>query len=129
MANRVAPSRKTLKKILIVDDDSQIRTLLKEILRGRRYAVVEAQDGRQALDIVHRESIDLIITDRSMPNMDGLELLKQLREENRQIPTLIISAYGEESLWAEAIALGAEDYILKPFSSESVLKVVKRKLG
>jgi CheY-like chemotaxis protein len=128
MAKRVTSSSKISKKILIVDDDAKIRTLLKEILNAHRYAVVEAEDGRQALAIIHKDAIDLIITDRSMPTMDGLELLKQLREENRQIPTLMISAYGEESLWAEAIALGAEDYILKPFSSESVLKVVKRKL-
>jgi FixJ family two-component response regulator len=70
-----------------------------------------------------------LITDRVMPNMDGLELLKTLRAEGNPIPTLMISAFGEESMWAEAIALGAEDYIVKPFTNESVMKVVKRKIA
>ena len=127
MADRVGPSS-PVKKILIVDDDPTIRAVLKEILHAHRYAVVEAEDGRQALELLHKVSVDLIITDRSMPNMDGLELLKRLRDENRDIPSLMISAYGEERLWAEAIGLGVADYILKPFSSESVMNVVKKKL-
>jgi YesN/AraC family two-component response regulator len=116
------------KKILIVDDDVRIRALLKEILSSGPYEVIEAQNGKEGLERVHKEHIDLIITDRSMPVLDGLGLLKALKEEKRQIPTLMISAYGDEDVWAEAIGLGAEDYVLKPFSTESVMKVVEKNL-
>jgi YesN/AraC family two-component response regulator len=117
------------KKILIADDDAKIRALLREILSVHPYELFEAEDGKQALEIIHKEKIDLLITDRSMPMMDGLQLLQALREENLNIPSLLISGFGDEQLWAQAIGLGAEDYLLKPFSSESVLKVIERKLG
>ncbi|OGR90920.1 MAG: hypothetical protein A2992_01690 [Elusimicrobia bacterium RIFCSPLOWO2_01_FULL_59_12] len=126
MANKLI--RRPKKRILVVDDDQTMRMLLREILNGRRYEVLEAQNGQEALERIRREPIDLVITDRSMPSMGGLELLQVLRDENRGIPTLLISAYGDEALWAAAIGLGAEDYLLKPFSSESVMKIVKKKL-
>lgn len=116
------------KTILIVDDDEKIRTLLREILGTRKYQIVEAQNGREALDVIQREPVHLVITDRSMPVMDGLDLLKKLHEDKPEIPSLMISAYGDEELWGAAIGLGAEDYILKPFSTESVMKIVKKKL-
>jgi DNA-binding NtrC family response regulator len=61
--------------------------------------------------------------------MDGLELLARLKEEDKTLPSLVISAYGEESLWGQAIGLGAVDYILKPFEAEGVLKIVRKALG
>jgi len=127
MADRVG--RVLKKKILIVDDEAHLRQFLRDTLSAENYHVLEAVDGEQALEIIRREPIDLLITDRSMPKLGGLELLKKLRDEKRHIPALMISAYGEESVWAEAIGLGAVDYLLKPFSSESVLSVVKRRLA
>jgi len=131
VADHVTPAggKSRKKRILIVDDDVQMRTLLREILNTGVYEVVEAEDGKAALALTHKQKIDLVITDRTMPKMDGLQLLKALREEHNQVPALLISAYGDENLWAEAIGLGAEDYILKPFSSESVMNVVKKKLS
>ncbi len=117
------------KTILLVDDDEKMRTLLREILGRRKYHIREAQNGREALDLIHKETVHLIITDRAMPEMDGMELLQKLRDENNEIPTLMVSGYGDEELWGAAIGLGAEDYILKPFSSESVMKIVKKKLA
>jgi DNA-binding NtrC family response regulator len=127
VANRLIRASKK-KTILVVDDDEKIRTLLREILGSRKYRILEAQNGREALDVIHRETVDLIITDRAMPMMDGLDLLKKLQEEKREIPSLMISAYGDETMWGQAIGLGAEDYLLKPFSTESVMKIVKKKL-
>ncbi len=118
-----------MKKILVVDDDKNARAVLRDILIANAYDVMEAGDGQEALGIVHRDSVDLIITDRSMPGLDGLALLRALREEKRGLPVLMISAYGEERLWAEAIGLGAKDYILKPFDPDSVLKEVRKYLG
>ena len=117
------------KTILVVDDDPTIRQLLRDILEPKHFHVVEVEDGQKALEAVHRMTIDLIITDRSMPGMGGLELLKALRQEGSTIPSLMVSAFGEEAMWAEAIGYGAQDYLLKPFKSEEVLKIVKKQLG
>ena len=123
-------SRKSVKKkILLVDDDPKIRALLREILSALPHQVLEAEDGEHALEIIGKEPVDLIITDRSMPRVDGLELLRTLKDQNRMIPALMISAYGDEEMWASAMGLGAEDYILKPFDADNVMKIVKRKLG
>jgi len=117
------------KKILLVDDDIKIRALLREILDVLPYDVVEAADGKEALERLALQPVDLIITDRSMPHMDGLEFLKNLRQTDKTVPVLMMSAYGDEELWGEAVELGVEDYLLKPFDPDSVLKIVKGKLG
>ena len=116
------------KKILIVEDDIKMRELLKEILGPLKYQILEAGDGEEALDLLKNQAVDLIITDRAMPIMGGLEFLKKLREDNKTVPVLMLSAYGDEELWASAVGLGIEDYIVKPFLAEDVLKIVKGKL-
>jgi len=118
-----------MKKILVVDDEKTARLLLADILKADGYAVVEAADGREALDIIQSQPIDLVMTDRTMPGMDGLALLKALSERHNAIPVVVISAYGEEKLWGEALQLGAKDYLLKPFKAQDILKVVKRYLA
>ncbi len=98
------------------------------MLSVQGYDILEAEDGLKALKIINKEKVDLLIADRAMPNMGGLELLEKLREEKKSIPSIVISAFGEERLWAEAIGLGAEDYILKPFSAQDVIRAVKKNL-
>jgi DNA-binding response OmpR family regulator len=117
-----------MKKILIVDDDKTARQLLMDILTREKYAVVEAVDGREALETLQHQSVDLILTDRAMPGMDGMALLQVLNEHHSAIPVIMISAYGEEKLWGQAVGLGAKEYLLKPFKTEEVLKVVDRHL-
>jgi len=121
-------SKPRVKKILVVDDDVKMRGLLKEILSTFSCEVLEANDGQEALDLLAKQTVDLVITDRAMPIMDGLEFLKQLRREDTQTPVLMLSAYGDEELWASAVGLGVEDYIVKPFAADDVLKIVKVKL-
>ena len=120
---------KLTQTILVVDDDPTGRALLREILVEDGYAVLEAEDGEFALELIETKPVDLVITDRSMPRMDGLELLAKLKENEKTIPSLVISAYGEEALWGQAIGLGAVDYLLKPFKAEDVLKIVSKALG
>jgi len=115
--------------ILVVDDDSTIRSLLKEILAPGKHTILEASDGREALAILKVQKVNLIITDRDMPVMNGLDMLKILRETNRMVPSLMISGYGEEKMWGDAIAYGAEDYLLKPFKPEDILKTVQKVLS
>lgn len=117
-----------MKKILVVDDEKIARALLVDVLKTEGFEVVEAADGRSALKIIESEPIHLVMTDRTMPGMDGLELLKVLSERYSSIPVVIISAYGEEKLWGEALQLGAKEYLVKPFKTQDVLKIVKRYL-
>lgn len=120
---------KLKKTILVVDDDPSSRTLLREILREEGFDIVEAEDGELALELLETKPVDLVITDRSMPRLGGLELLAKMREKQSALPVLVISAYGEETLWGQAIGLGAVDYLLKPFQTEDVLKIVRKALG
>jgi len=115
-----------VKKILVVDDDFSIRSLFKEFLEPEGYSVLQAADGRQALEILDAQAPDLLIVDRAMPGMGGIELLKALQDRHSAVPVIMISAFGEESLWGQAIGLGAQDYLLKPFTRGDVLKLVKK---
>jgi len=117
-----------MKKILVVDDDKTARILLADVLKAEGFEVVEAEDGREALKMIQSQSIDLVMTDRSMPGMDGLALLKVLTERYSSIPVVIISAYGEEKLWGEALQLGAKEYLVKPFKAQEILKIAHRYL-
>ncbi len=119
---------KLKKTVLIVDDEASSRTLLREILVEGGYDVLEAADGLMALGLLEKRAVSLLITDRSMPGLGGLELLTKLREKQIMVPTLMVSAYGEESFWGQAIGLGAVDYLLKPFKPEDVLKNVQKAL-
>lgn len=120
---------KLKQSILVVDDDPASRSLLREILQQDGYLVLEADDGELALEFLGRSAIDLVITDRSMPRLGGLELLAKMREQKKKIPVLMLSAYGEETFWSQAIGLGAVDYLLKPFKADEVLKIVRKTLG
>lgn len=113
-------------RILVVDDDHMSRTLLRDILVPEGYQVREADDGELALEFLGRESFDLMILDRAMPRLGGLELLQALQKKKMTLPVLMISAYGEEALWGKAISLGAQDYLVKPFDGETVLNAVKK---
>ena len=88
-----------LKKIILVaDDDQTSRYLLREILTEAGYDVLEAADGQEELSMIETKSIDLLITDRSMPGLGGLELLTALRDRRKSMPALMISAHGDEAL-------------------------------
>ena len=118
-----------MKTILIVDDDAASRKLLREILTEENYDVVEAADGLIALALLEKRAVHLLIADRSMPGLGGLELLTKIREKNIMVPALMVSAYGEESFWSQAIGLGAVDYLLKPFKAEDVLKAAQKAMN
>lgn len=117
---------KVTKTILIVEDEDASRALLREVLVSAGYSVLEAMDGLQALVVLGKQKVDLVITDRAMPGMGGLELLKKMKEKKIPVPSLMISGYGEEAMWGQAIGYGARDYILKPFQEEPVLALVKK---
>lgn len=109
--------------ILIADDEKEIRELLRLYLENEKYQVIEAEDGQQALDILHRQKVDLCILDIMMPKVDGYRVLKELRTQSN-IPVLILSAKDADSEKILGLNLGADDYIAKPFNPlEAVARV------
>jgi two-component system, OmpR family, KDP operon response regulator KdpE len=113
--------------ILVVDDEAQITRVLKTTLSAQGYGIRTAADGMQALLEMKTWAPDLIITDLRMPNMDGLELCRQVRSQSR-IPIIVLSVKGEETIKVEALDAGADDYVTKPFSVKELLARVRAAL-
>lgn len=110
-------------KILIADDEPEIRDLLHLYLKKDGYDIIEAEDGAQALSALRRENVDLVILDIMMPGMDGYRVLQKIRENNN-IPVIILSAKSADADKILGLDLGADDYIAKPFQPlEAVARV------
>ena len=115
------------RRILVVDDESQITRVLRTSLSSQGYDIRVANDGEMALEIMKDWTPDLVITDLSMPNMDGLELCRRLRSK-LQIPIVVLSVRGQERTKVQALDAGADDYITKPFGMEELLARVRSNL-
>ncbi len=118
-----------MNRVLVVDDELFVR---KGIVSETDWAslgfdtVLEAANGQEALEVIHREKPDLLICDIRMPKMNGLELLKRLREEENRLPVIFLTAYSEFEYAKEALKLYAFDYILKPFEDGELEEAVLR---
>ena len=117
-----------MSTILIVDDKSSMRKVLRQTLEGDPHQILEAEDGEKALDIVKTKHVDVIITDIKMPKVDGMTLLRMIKELDSEIVVIIMTAYGTIETAVEAMKLGAYDYITKPFSTEQVKLTVEKAL-
>jgi two-component system, NtrC family, nitrogen regulation response regulator NtrX len=115
-------------RILVVDDEAEIRRSVRMILEYEGHDVQEASSGPEALALVQREAPDLVFLDIKMPGMDGLEVLQKMREFNDGLPVVIISGHATVSTAVEATKLGAFDFIEKPLSSERVLVTIRNAL-
>jgi len=115
------------RRILVVDDEPQITRVLRTSLSGSGYEIQIANEGETALEIAASWSPDLVITDISMPNMDGLELCRRLRILGR-VPILVLSVKDEERTKVQALDAGADDYVTKPFSMDELLARVRAHL-
>ena len=122
-------STEELVRILVVDDEQLVRDLLVSFLSSLGFVVETAQDGVEGMDKYLEGNFDLVLTDLSMPNMDGLELLKELREIDDEAVVLIITGYPTIGTAVEAIKQGAADYITKPFTLDEVKIRIDRALG
>ena len=118
------------KKILIVDDNRLSLELLKKMLSPRDFLVISAENGKQAHVLVQEEKPDLIITDYDMPEMDGLDLIRQLKshEHTRQIPVIMLTAMDEVESEVEVLDAGADDYLTKPVNAKRLVSRAKRLL-
>jgi two-component system KDP operon response regulator KdpE len=120
MTPRAGPLR-----VLVVDDEPAIIRFLRAGLETQGYIVSDAKDGRTALDAVRRKAADLIVLDLGLPDMDGLDVVKSVRASGETVPIIILSSRGGESHKVEALDLGADDYIVKPFGVDELLARVR----
>lgn len=111
-------------KVLIVEDDETINNMIKEVLEKENYKVFTAFDGEEALDIWEREEFKLIILDIMLPKIDGIEVMRRIRKSS-MVPILILSAKAEESDKVIGLGLGADDYLVKPFSIAELIARVR----
>ncbi len=115
-------------RILVVDDEATARSGLEKLLRGEGYLVDTVADGRAALDVATERPPDVVITDLKMPEMDGLELMRRLREQNSELPVIVATAFGEVHSAVAAMRAGAEDYLTKPIEFDALALAIERSL-
>ena len=120
-----------MTKILIAEDDRDIRELIVISLTYAGYEILSASDGQQAVDLTIEEKPDLIMLDVSMPRLTGFEALEQIKEhtEFKDTPVVILSAKGQEAEIQNGLDLGASQYILKPFSPDELIKKIDQIVG
>ncbi len=121
------PDSNEKQSILVVDDEPQIRRVLKTLLARQKYSIRTAGDGEEALAVMKEWSPDLVITDLRMPNMDGVELCRSVRKRSA-VPIIVLSVRGEEASKVQALDQGADDYVTKPFSPNELLARVRAAL-
>ncbi len=119
---------KKAKRILVVDDKENIRLLLDKILGSMGYRVSEAKDGEEAMELVEIGTIDLVITDLKMPEMDGIELTRAIRMIRPDLPIIVYSAYRFIDTAPVALKAGANEYLAKPFLRTKIEQTVERLL-
>jgi two-component system chemotaxis response regulator CheY len=116
-------------KVLVVDDFATMRKIIKNVLKQIDIeTVTEAENGKQALEILKNEKVDLIISDWIMPEMTGIEFLKACKEDEniRKIPFIMVTAEAQKSSVIEAIKSGADNYIVKPFTPEKLREAIEK---
>lgn len=109
------------RSILLAEDDASIRTALADVLQAQGYTVWKAEDGEQALELLLSREIDLALLDINMPKVNGLKLLKIMAKECPGVPSIILTAHGEEQDRVRGLESGADDYVVKPFSTAELL--------
>lgn len=115
------------KKVLIVDDSLYMRTLIKDALSSSGYEIVGmAANGEAAIDMAFDLQPDIITLDNILPDMLGIDILKTLKEEGLASKVVMISAVGQQSVIDEGMKLGANDYIVKPFTTEQLLEIINK---
>jgi DNA-binding NtrC family response regulator len=114
------------QKVLVVDDDPGVRTMLSQTLDRSGYDVQSAVDGSEALCLIKDNQFNLVITDIRLPKVDGLQLLEEIKQSTPQLPVIVITGYGSVQNAVEAMQFGASDYLLKPFSTEALQAAISR---
>ncbi len=116
------------KRILIIDDEKAIRWSLGEALKNAQYEVEEAENGKKGIELFQDDPADLVILDLKLPDIDGLKVLNKLKGIERDVPVIMMTAYGEVETAVEAIKSGSYDFVLKPFQLEKMKVTIKNAL-
>jgi len=120
----------TQAKILLADDSAFMRKVLMDILTEAGFSdFLEAENGNQALELIEKESPDLVLLDIIMPELEGIGVLSKLKELGNTTKVIVVSAVGQDAMIEEAKNLGAFGYVVKPFAGEKVLETIKSALG
>jgi two-component system KDP operon response regulator KdpE len=114
-----------LLRVLVIDDEPAIRRFLRAGLSSQGYVVSELETGLPALDVVRRRGADLIVLDLGLPDIDGNEVIQRIRETGSQIPIIVLSSRGDEGAKVNALDLGADDYVTKPFGIDELLARIR----
>lgn len=118
------------KNVLIVDDAAFMRMMIKDILSKNGYTVVaEAENGAKAIEKFKETQPDLVIMDITMPEVDGIQAVKAIRQDSPNAKIIMCSAMGQQAMVIESIQAGAKDFIVKPFQADRVLEAVKKVIG
>jgi two-component system, chemotaxis family, chemotaxis protein CheY len=118
-----------MAKVLLVDDAAFMRMRCAKVLNKLGHSVVEAENGVQAIDVFEREKPELVLLDITMPEMDGLEALKQIKQRAPSAKVAMVSAMGQQDMVLEAIKSGAADFVLKPFDEDRLIAAVEKLLS
>ncbi len=118
-----------MARIMIVDDAAFMRMRCSRLLKEHGYEVVEAENGLQAVKLYQEIRPDAVLMDITMPDMDGLEALKAIRELDPSARVAMVTAMGQQAMVIEALKRGAKDFVLKPFEPQRVLAAVKKMVG
>ena len=118
------------KNILICDDAAFMRMMIKDILTKNGYTVIgEAENGQKAVEKYAELNPDLVLMDITMPEMDGIQALKKIKENDSSASVIMCSAMGQQAMVIESIQSGAKDFIVKPFQADRVLEAVRKVVG
>ena len=117
-----------MEKILIVDDEKNMRMILSKILKNAGYEIYQAESGKQALREVKKSSPDLVLLDLKLPDINGIEVLEKIKQHDNSIIVIMLTAYGDIKNAVEAMKLGAYDYLKKPFDNEEMILVIEKAL-
>ena len=119
-----------MKKVLIVDDAAFMRMMIKDILQKNGFEVIgEGSNGIQAVELYKKEKPDVVTMDITMPDMDGIEAVKQIKAFDSNAKIIMCSAMGQQSMVMDAIKAGAKDFIVKPFQADRVLEAINKVIG
>jgi two-component system NtrC family sensor kinase len=119
----------TGEKVLIIDDSSELRSLLESILPYGGYEATSASSGQEGLELVSEVNPDVILVDLELPDTNGLKVLEELNRQELTIPTVMMTGYGSEGVAAKALRLGVQGYLIKPFTTEEVLAAIEKALS
>ncbi len=116
-------------RILVVDDEDNLRTILSQELQGEGYDVETAPDGRSAMDTINATPFDLVLLDIKMPNVDGFEVLKYIKQNHKTLKVIMLTGFADLKNAIESKKLGAEDFVSKPYDLVDLLTTIERVLS